>query len=620
MTGKADRRRPLAVAVALVAAIGAVLVAPVLIDTRQGGPVSGSMVRADSRDAVTITAPLALFASPALTLEQGTVSLAGGGADQSRVGAVLRALVSGGGVDLVIDGARLTLDRSAAPDAPGAPAESAGAVPETRSVPEALGPIVSTLAGFSFRSLTLADATLVILTPQGGRETLSHIDAAVTTGRDGLVAAKGRLEWRGEPLDFDVAFTSPAHLNAKADAAADTPVSVRASVKGAYLTATLNGRIAPGDRRQITAENAELSISDVRRAASWLGAQWPAGPGLGPFTAKGTLTLDERSVSFEQAQFTLDGNAATGALRAALGAERPSIEGTLAFASFDLAPYAAPSRPYALALAVDWLSGIRIPGLASPSLLREIDADLRISAGSVTSGSERLGRSAASLSIKDGKLNGELAELELEQGGSGEGQFTADMSGAEPRYTLRAKLDDIDMAKVVSPRLGPTALDGIGDLTLDISAHGMSEDDLLGSLSGALALEMREGGRLGLDLDALPQAAGAAAAAEGWGPVAAGTTAVNGLAARFTAAGGILTADGVEARMEDRTVNVTGTIDIDKTDIDLVLSITGAPDAAPDPARPAGAFKLRGPWSAPAISPAEPGKAARGTVSGADPG
>src|SRR5690606_30093503 len=125
--------------------------------------------------------------------------------------------------------------------------------------------------------------------------------------------------------------------------------------------------------------------------------------------AKGLLTLAERAISFEHADFTLDGNAATGALMLKLGEERPLIEGTLDFASFDIAPYATPSRPYALALASDWLSAIRIPGLSSSSVLSDLDADVRISAANVVSGSDRLGRCAASVSIKDGKLYGEIA-------------------------------------------------------------------------------------------------------------------------------------------------------------------------------------------------------------------
>lgn len=606
MNGKADKRRPLVVAIVLLAAIGAALVAPVMIGARRGEPIPGSVVRADSRETAVITTPLTLFNSPSVVIEKGTVALVSPPAGESRVGAVLRALVLGGGADLVLDGARLVVDRRG----------SSATAPAGAAVSEELRPIIASLSGFKFRTLTLLESTVVIETGEGDPETVSVHNVEIAPSGHGLISAKGRLEVRGETLDIDVAFAHPS------ESAADAPIQLRVAVKGDNLAASFNGRLATGDHWQVTAENAELSVANLRSFASWVGASWPSGPGLGSFTAKGLLTLEERRVSFEHAAFTLDGNAASGALILKLGAERPAIEGTLAFASFDIAPYAAPSRPYALALAADWIAGIRVPGLAPSSFLRDMDADLRISAGNVTSGSDRLGRGAASLSVKDGKLYGELAELELEQGGRGEGQFTVDMTGADPHYTLRADLNDIDLATVVAPRLGPAVIDGAGDIRLDLSASGASEAEVMRSLSGKLSLTMDEGGRLGLDLEALPAAALATGPAEGWGPVGSGATTVSRLTASFTAANGILAAEAVEATADDRIVTASGTVDLDNNDLDLVLSIAPTLGAAnPIPVGKAvGAFKIHGPWSAPTIARAGSGRAAGATVSGADPG
>ena len=606
MNGKADKRRPLVVAIVLLAAIGAALVAPVMIGARRGEPIPGSVVRADSRETAVITTPLTLFNSPSVVIEKGTVALVSPPAGESRVGAVLRALVLGGGADLVLDGARLAVDRRGSP----------ATAPAGAAVSEELRPIIASLSGFKFRTLTLLESTVVIETGEGDPETVSVHNVEIAPSGHGLISAKGRLEVRGETLDIDVAFAQPS------ESAADAPIQLRVAVKGDNLAASFNGRLATGDHWQVTAENAELSVANLRSFASWVGASWPSGPGLGSFTAKGLLTLEERRVSFEHAAFTLDGNAASGALILKLGAERPAIEGTLAFASFDIAPYAAPSRPYALALAADWIAGIRVPGLAPSSFLRDMDADLRISAGNVTSGSDRLGRGAASLSVKDGKLYGELAELELEQGGRGEGQFTVDMTGADPHYTLRADLNDIDLATVVAPRLGPAVIDGAGDIRLDLSASGASEAEVMRSLSGKLSLTMDEGGRLGLDLEALPAAALATGPAEGWGPVGSGATTVSRLTASFTAANGILAAEAVEATADDRIVTASGTVDLDNNDLDLVLSIAPTLGAAnPIPVGKAvGAFKIHGPWSAPTIARAGSGRAAGATVSGADPG
>jgi AsmA protein len=612
MTGKADKRGRLFVALAVLLTIGVALVGPSLVGPLKDGP--GSSVRAASPDSVVIATPLTLFESPVVTLERGTVSLASAGSGESRVGAVLRALMLGGGADLVLGGGRIVVDRTGDPAPPGAP----------QSADEALGPLVSALAGFKFGNLTLIDTTIIVKTAQRNSETIPRVNAEVAVDRRGMVTAKGQLEFRGEPVTFDVTFALP---RGKADA----PLHVRADVAGKFIALAFSGRLAPGDRGQITAQNASLSVKDVRGAARWLGSYWLSGPGLATFSAKGQLTLDERSISFADAQFTLDGNAASGTLAATLGAERAAVEGTLAFPTFDITPYASRRTPYALALATDWLSSIHLPGLASPSLLREIDADIRISAAKVMNGSDSLGHCAASISVKDGKLYGEIAELELDQGGSGEGQFTVDMTGDDTAYAVHADLTDIDFAGVAVAPLAPHLVaNGSGDIKLDLTARGVTEAEMVRSVSGSVALTMDDGGLLGIDLDALPDAASTEPPVEGWGKVGAGTTPVEQLTARFTAANGTLTADGIQARAGDRTLTVTGTVDVDKSALDLVLSLAREPAAGAtagqtSPAgagaagKPVGAFRVQGPWSAPAISPAAPGKSA-GSVSGADPG
>ena len=101
MTGKADKRRPLFVAVALVTAIGAALVAPVMIGARRGEPIPGSTVRADSRERITISAAQPLFSSPNVVIERGVVSVVGPDSGETLIGAAVRALITGGGADLV---------------------------------------------------------------------------------------------------------------------------------------------------------------------------------------------------------------------------------------------------------------------------------------------------------------------------------------------------------------------------------------------------------------------------------------------------------------------------------------------------------------------------------------
>lgn len=603
MTGKADRRRPLILLSGLIAVVGAALVAPVLIGARHGEPIPGSTVRAQSRDSVPITTPVTLLAEPRVTLERGTVSLAVDEEDAG-LGAVVRALVTGNGVDLILDEAAFTVDRTA---------DNTGAREPAETLAEGVRSVVSALSELNFSSLKVADAAVIVLTQDGGRERFSRIDADITTDHSGVVSAKGRLAFRGEPLEFDVAFAPQPPDSIE-------PVKVRADVKGEYFALSFNGgRMPPGDRGRIVAETAELTISDVRSAANWLGAEWPQGPGLGAFSANGNLALDERSVSFANASVTLDGNAASGMLALTFAGERPALEGTLAFATFDMSPYSAATPSTAIARATGWLSGLGIPGLAGSSLLNELDADLRVSAASVTNGGERLGRAAASLTVKGGKLFGEIVELGFEQGGSGEGQFTADVTRDNPSYAVRADLTDIDFAMLPAPQTGPPVLQGVGTLKVDLAASGANEGELLSSLAGNVSVEMREASRLGIDIDALPKAA--ATPQHGWGNAVAGGTPLTGLSARFRALRGVLTADGVEARMGNRSARVIGSLDIDSAAVDFVLSIDEFPGAEASSGKPVGAYRIQGPWAAPQIRSAEPGRAADGRAGNErDPG
>jgi AsmA protein len=606
MTGKAEKRRPLAVAIASLGLIGAALVGPVLIGSRGTAPMPGSTVHADSRETIAIAAPLEISTAPRVIIESGNVALVGENAGGSAVGKVFRALVLGGGSDLVLDNARIVVDGSASPLSQ--PATDAA---------DLLGPLVSALKNFKFRSLVFLNTTVAVTSPAGAVETIEDVNAEVVTDRNGLVKAKGRMEVRGEPMDFDVSFVS---MPSDGKDAKDAIVRVHAEINGKLLKTAFDGRLTFGESAKITAERAELSLPNARKTADWLGISWPDGRGLGTFTAKGALTLRPNAVSFEHAEFTLDGNAATGALSLKSGAERPIIEGTLAFPNFDIAPYLAPASTSPLVRASQWASGLRMPGFAEASFIRATDADVRISTGNVMNGSTRLGRFAASVSVQNGKLYGELAEIEFEQGGKGEGQLAIDMTGSEPHYTLRTELEDIDLPMVAAGRIVPPIVEGAGDITVHLTARGTTEAEVLDTISGTMSLEIQEGARLGIDIDALSEASKATPPL-GWGPATARTTALNSLVARFKASHGVLTTDAVEATTDDRVLSLAGSVDIDKGAVDLVLSIGQLEiNADTKAAKAAGAYRIRGPWSAPAISPAERSKDARSMSSGPNPG
>jgi AsmA protein len=591
MKAEAERRRPFVAAFALCALICAGLVVPLLLSGTGGDPGAGA-VRAASRDSITLTWPVPLLASPSVVLERGTLTLADAAGQSS--GARLLALLTGDGADLTLDNARFVIGRAPAgasePFAPAGPPDAA-----------AMEPVVAALTAFNFQKLYLNEVSAVIRTEGRPDEILESITGEVFKSRGGAIDAKLKFWLRGEKLSADISMSARGSN-------ADAPVPMRLALHGKHIDLRLDGRLAPGERMQVSAQNAELKVPNLREAARWLDSDWPAGQGLGAFTAKGPVVIDEKSVAFENARIVLDGNTGTGAVSLTLGRERPSLEGTLAFDNLDVAPYITTQKTDLLTLAGTWLANLRMPGAAQPSLVRELDADLRVSARSVAVGSDRFGRCAASVSIKDGKLLGELAEMELEQGGSGEGQISLDTNATDPRYTLRASLQDVDM-KSMAAHLGGPALEGSGDFSVDLSAEGGTGEQLLSSLTGSVTLDMREGARLGLSLDSLA-AAGGAPHPVAWDTVTAGSTAVDTLVARITATSGVFTAKEVEAANPDRTIKALGTVSAEDRSLDMTVSVVPASPKAGDAAS-SPAYRIQGPWATPLVSKVPPpGKAA----------
>jgi AsmA protein len=595
MTAEGDRRRPLVAAFVALAAISAALIVPLLV----GGPGSDpaftvAYVRAASHDSFTLSSPVTLIDAPRVVLEKGTISLAAAGKDGTAgSGTALSSLLTGGGANLILDGATIVIDRTV-------PLLGVGDTP----LADAMAPMVAALAERKFAMLVLRNATVVIKTPGGSEETLHSVTAELQSKSETSFAAIGTLRLRGEEISFDIAGVTPQGKK-------DTPVAIRAALKGRLLNASLEGRFVKGERLQIASPNAELIVPQLREAARWLGADWPEGQrGLGAFEAKGPLDWSEGSLSFENARFTLDGNTATGALSLTLGPDRPKIEGTLAFNSLNLAPYFATSAPPATrALAADWLSFVRIPGSVSSSLIREIDADVRISARSVAVGDQTLGRCAASLSIKGGKLFADVAEIELDHGGTGDGQVGVDMTGGEPRYSVRGRLESFDVGKMIGQRLGPSALEGFGTVDVDLAGEGDTEAAVLASLSGKVEVDMPEGARLGVDVEGLAASAGTASQPGIWGAAADGATAVNSFMAKFAATGGVFTAEAVKADTGEKVVTAEGTVSLAERAIDVTVSIAdelaGSAATGTGELVPAEGFRVSGPWAAPTVSPVD---------------
>ena len=313
-----------------------------------------------------------------------------------------------------------------------------------------------------------------------------------------------------------------------------------------------------------------------------------------------------RTITFQDAVVQMDGNEATGTLSVNFSGERPAIEGTLGFKTLDLTSYFRSGGDVAQTSSESLLSLVSTATDLNFPLVKAVDADLRISSDSVVVPGVTIGNTAATISLKGGKMIADIAELEIDDGTRGGGQLRIDMNGPQPSYDIRGKLEDLDIGRAAQAIFGHATIQGRGDAIIEISATGDTGTSLLNSLSGKLSVTMTDGGSIGLDIDQLSAAVTSPEARNTWTTASTGTMPVDHLDARFAVVNGVIRTERVWATAGERAVEAEGAINLSERMLDLSLVIGDRPaaDAAED-ARPEPrvVINMRGPWKEPSLRP-----------------
>ena len=100
---------------------------------------------------------------------------------------------------------------------------------------------------------------------------------------------------------------------------------------------------------------------------------------------------------------------------------------------------------------------------AITSLLDNVDADLRISCDTLVIPGIETGQGAVAVTLKNGKLLADVAELAVEEGVF-RGQFVVERAGNDPRYGLSGKLEGVEAGRLLQRNLGRNPLQGRADI------------------------------------------------------------------------------------------------------------------------------------------------------------
>jgi AsmA protein len=371
------------------------------------------------------------------------------------------------------------------------------------------------------------------------------------------ISVDGSGIWRGEQVSFSGNAGTPfAYLNG-----AVTPIEAR--IEAAPINMTLTGEADDYPRAHASGA-LKLSTPSLRRFASWLGSSVGPGSTLGQTSLLGTAVFRDGVLSVENAQFALDGNSATGALKIALGTMRPEFTGTLAFGALDLTPYFA-GLSAALSLGADWRR-VALP----TDWLSGMSADIRLSADSVKLATLTAGNAAASVSLRDRRLEVGLARVAFNEG-SVSGDLAIDHSsgaqGADVAAQFRAT--DVGLSEV-APFLGlPDGISGAATLVVDATAKGRDLGSLVGALGGSAKLGVVEGS---LPLFGLAEVA---TAEDGGADLAASASfepkPVQSATVGLSFAGGVGTVDEAEVVTPDFSADAKGWVRL----LDGTLAVSG---------------------------------------------
>ncbi len=411
---------------------------------------------------------------------------------------------------------------------------------------------------------------------------------------------KGSAVWRASPVRFVLFVRAPQKL-----ALAGSPLDVTLDaprLKAAYSGfAGLRGGLELAGR-------IEASGPSLRGLFSWLGAQMPAGRGLGAFSAKGAIGVSGGRVELKKAEVSLDGMRARGTVRIFPG-RRLRVSAALGVDRIDANAY---MRPPAQAAGTKEPAGAARPPAdwsdapLDMSPLRGLDADLRLAAGAILFRDVRIGRSEATAKLRDGVLDVTLKKMAF-YGGAASGRLILDGSRKKPAVRGALRATGISGGRLLRDLAGMTSLRGRLDASLSLAASGASQREMVSMLKGEARLRFADGAIRGVNVARLVRTV-REAVVNGWKKAPREKTDFAELSASFRIADGI--AGTKDLRMIGPLVRLTGSGEVDllrrrldlRVNPKLVGSLKGQGGRMELAGLPVPVI-VRGPWDNPKIYP-----------------
>ncbi len=353
-------------------------------------------------------------------------------------------------------------------------------------------------------------------------EELTKVDLDVIwPDATGALTAAGRLQWRGEAMEFNGLLSDPIGLTA------GKPSPLRAAIASKPVRVSFNGTVASLDRAQLDGQ-ATVTTPALRRAIEWLGPPMGNGSTLGAASIKGAVKWLGPTVSFTNATVELDGNSAEGALSADFAGPLPKIQGTLAAKKLDLSPYIEALRADIKSDGQWLIAPVSLP------IVNMLEADLRLSTDQMLIGAVRLDDAAVTATVDQDRITVDVGEARF-YGGTLEAQITGGITDQFLWSRAEAQVHDVSARPALTDLATIGAIDGSATASVALGGQGQTWAEFAQNVAGSIKFTLADGSLQGVDLNALAAAAADAPyepVSPGYGVMPfsrmAGTIAVNG--------------------------------------------------------------------------------------------
>lgn len=335
--------------------------------------------------------------------------------------------------------------------------------------------LFSTLDSSPFDEIVLRDSRFKTVS-EAGIETDSPLHIVNSKLRRGSsqITLKGRLRWKNELLNVHMRRAAPESGPDRRS----HPFKFEMRSRLANLAIT--GQLQHAPKLHLTGK-LKFTAPDFGALPAWAGFGWTSGEVLRAVAIDGAFAWKSNTFMIGDGTFSLNGSLAEGAITLKTSDGCPHLDGTLAFSLLDLNGWQRPR-----------------PQDAPPrhDLLTCMTADLRVSAERLATPKFSGGPAAAAVTLKQGRLNANIAELELFDGVL-RGAIEVDLNKPVFAFSMRTTAEDMNISHFAKLAGSPVFLDGRATINSELAGSGQTFDELAASLKGHAKIYLSQGGTLG---------------------------------------------------------------------------------------------------------------------------